>query len=105
EPKPPNAENPPASVIPTAEQVAALPAKSSITRTRRPSKTISEPALARAPGERQSQLSSKPPASPDDEGRANSTAAKHADEKTQGPQLSAPAKATSTPKGKVIQWP
>jgi hypothetical protein len=107
EPKPLIVENPAASVNPTAEQVATpalVPAKSSVTKTPRLSKTNSEPTVARAVS-KQSQLSNETPAPSDDNGRANSTAAKHADERTQGPTSSAPAKATSTPKGKVIQWP
>ena len=111
EPKHPIAENAAALVVPTAEPVAApaITSESSRVKPRRTNLTSAEPALTSLPGKRPSRLSSKPAAPSDELRRASSTAAKTAEEKTQTQapvsQASAPARATATPKGKVIQWP
>jgi len=113
--KHPIAETASAPVVPMAEQVAA-PAvaveKSARAKPRRANLINSEPTFSSLPNKRQSQLASKAPASSGEQRSANSTGAKNAEEKTQATQVSAPAqqssapaRATATPKGKVIQWP
>ena len=113
EPQHPIAENAAGLVVPTAEPVAApaLVSENSRVKPRRPNLTGTDPALGSVP-KRPSRSSSRSVAPSDEPRRGSFTAAKSVEEKTQSQPLSAPAppstapaRATATPKGKVIQWP
>ena len=75
-------------------------------RENRPSSpVIDHAAVARTDDEEKNQTSARPEPKSDNEKPDSPTAAQKEESKAPNPQLSGPAKASATPKPKVIQWP
>ena len=91
---------------PTAPWVPTRP----VVGKRRPENRLSSPvighaAVARTDDEDKNQTSATPGPKSDNEEAASPTAAQKEENKASNPHLIAPAKASATPKPKVIQWP